>query len=74
MLKPSPEIFSCFATLQKEIFAEYEPGRHVLEQKLLVFVRSVMLTAPDPPVSSIERIQMVLLYAIYQWVRVSFLW
>ncbi|EIM88510.1 uncharacterized protein STEHIDRAFT_130428 [Stereum hirsutum FP-91666 SS1] len=79
-IPPSIEYSSCVAIVcalalqflpesddDKEIFAEYEPGRHVLEQKLLVFVRSVMLTAPDPPVSSIERIQMVLLYAIYQW-------
>lgn len=33
-----------------------------------------MLTAPDPPVASVERIQMVLLYAIYQWVRFPLSW
>ena len=50
------------------IFADYPAGRRVLEQKLVDFSRSVLFTCTDHPLSSIERIQALTLFSLYQWV------
>ncbi|KAI9508667.1 fungal-specific transcription factor domain-containing protein [Russula earlei] len=49
------------------LFAEYTPGRQVLEQRLVDFSRSVLFTCTGSPISSFERIQALTLFAMYQW-------
>jgi len=52
------------------LFADYAPGRKVLQQRLVDFSRSVLLSCTDSiyPHSSLERIQALTLFSIYQWV------
>ncbi|KAA1466296.1 hypothetical protein DENSPDRAFT_831104 [Dentipellis sp. KUC8613] len=48
-------------------FADYPQGRHVMRQRLYEFARSVLVASTHPPTSSIERVQALGLFAIYQW-------
>ncbi|KAI0068879.1 hypothetical protein BV25DRAFT_1986436 [Artomyces pyxidatus] len=48
-------------------FADYPQGRRVLKQRLAEFSASVLFTSADYPSSSIERIQALIMYSIYQW-------
>ena len=50
------------------IFASYPSGRQALEQRLVDFSRSVLFTCSEYPLSSLERIQALALFAVYQWV------
>ncbi|KAF8506033.1 fungal-specific transcription factor domain-containing protein, partial [Russula emetica] len=51
------------------LFADYAPGRKVLQQRLVDFSRSVLLSCTDSiyPHSSLLRIQALTLFSIYQW-------
>ncbi|KAH9048954.1 fungal-specific transcription factor domain-containing protein [Lactarius hengduanensis] len=49
------------------IFADYPSGRQALEQKLVEFSRSVLFTCTEYPLSSLERIQALTLFSLYQW-------
>ncbi|KAH9173397.1 fungal-specific transcription factor domain-containing protein [Lactarius sanguifluus] len=49
------------------IFADYPPGRQALEQRLVEFSRSVLFTCTEYPLSSLERIQALTLFSLYQW-------
>lgn len=51
------------------LFADYAPGRKVLQQRLVEFSRSVLLSCTESiyPHSSLERIQALTLFSIYQW-------
>jgi hypothetical protein len=50
------------------LFADYPPGRKVLQQRLEDFSRSVLFACNDYPLSSFERVQALTLFAMYQWV------
>ncbi|TFY72108.1 hypothetical protein EVG20_g907 [Dentipellis fragilis] len=52
-------------------FADYPQGRHVMRQRLYEFARSVLVASTHPPTSSIERVQALGLFAIYQWVSTN---
>ncbi|KAI0265106.1 fungal-specific transcription factor domain-containing protein [Gloeopeniophorella convolvens] len=47
--------------------AEYPAGRKVLQQRLVDFARSVLFTCTEYPLSSLERVQALLLFSVYQW-------
>ncbi|KAH9062232.1 fungal-specific transcription factor domain-containing protein [Lactarius vividus] len=49
------------------IFADYPSGRQALEQRLVEFSRSVLFTCTEYPLSSLERIQALTLFSMYQW-------
>ncbi|KAH9998335.1 fungal-specific transcription factor domain-containing protein [Russula vinacea] len=49
------------------LFADYAAGRKVLQQHLVDFSRSVLFSCTDYPLSSLERIQALALFSIYQW-------
>ncbi|KAI0053037.1 hypothetical protein FA95DRAFT_1601390 [Auriscalpium vulgare] len=49
------------------LFADYPAGRDVLKQRLQEFAASVLFTVTDYPSSSIERIQALIMYSLYQW-------
>jgi hypothetical protein len=49
------------------IFADYPSGRQALEQRLVDFSRSVLFTCTEYPLSSLERIQALTLFSMYQW-------
>lgn len=55
-------------TKQDTLFADYAPGRKVLQQRLVDLSRSVLFACNDYPISSLERIQALALFAMYQWV------
>ncbi|KAH9960474.1 fungal-specific transcription factor domain-containing protein [Russula dissimulans] len=49
------------------LFAEYGPGRKVMEQRLVDLTRSVLFACTDYPISSLQRVQALTLFAMYQW-------
>ncbi|KAI0291749.1 fungal-specific transcription factor domain-containing protein [Russula brevipes] len=49
------------------LFADYVPGRKVLEERLLEFSRCVLFAWTEYPLSSLERVQALALFAMYQW-------
>ncbi|KAI9447753.1 fungal-specific transcription factor domain-containing protein [Lactarius indigo] len=49
------------------LFADYPSGRQVLERRLVEFSRCVLFTCTEYPLSSLERIQALTLFSIYQW-------
>ena len=60
---------ACIVNKQKAvIFADYPSGRQALEQRLVDFSRSVLFTCTEYPLSSLERIQALALFSMYQWV------
>ncbi|KAI0248675.1 fungal-specific transcription factor domain-containing protein [Lactifluus subvellereus] len=49
------------------LFADYPPGRKVLQQRLVDFSRSVLFACTEYPLSSLERIQALTLFSLYQY-------